>query len=117
MVQDVQFIDPATQESLASRVCRGDASLIQSEQQTSAYETLSLYLNEDGEGYGGTGFLAAGLCIFMWINVVAKEAGIIYDKIAAMCAAIGVERNLKISTLFVHTTRAYTLGSSSPRKH
>ena len=65
-------------------MCRGDGSLIQSEQQINAYGNLVDYVDADGEGYGGTGFLAAALCIFMWIVVVAKEIDTVWNKILAM---------------------------------
>jgi hypothetical protein len=85
--QDVQFIeniDEATQESLASRVCRSDGSLILSDQQVSAYGALVDYLNEDGEGYHGIGLLAGAVCVFMWIITVAKELDTVWNEIAAI---------------------------------
>ena len=96
-LQDIQYIDPLTLESLASRVCRGDASLISSEQQTSTYGDLVDYLHADGNGYHGTGLITAALCIFMWITVIARESEVIWNNVSAMCCQWVRKQNCKIS--------------------
>ena len=88
--QKSELSHPVTFESLASRVCNGDDSLLNSEQQRNSYEVLSTYLNkggvdgEDDDGYGGDGLLLAAVCIFMWTTVIAKELDAIYHDVLAM---------------------------------
>ena len=92
-------------------MCRSDGSLILSDQQVSAYGALVDYLNEDGEGYDGTGLLAGAVCVFMWIITVANELDTVWNQIAAMywnCARTQCAIDTKSSTHATH---------SSPRGH
>ena len=83
--QEQAFTNPVTLESLASRVCRGDASLINSEQQTTSDESLVNYVTADGAGFDGNGLRTSGMCILMWIIVIARELEAISDDVLAMC--------------------------------
>ena len=93
VAQSSELSHPITLESLASRVCRGDTSLYNSEQQFNSYDTLKSYLNKDkdvdDDGYSGDGFQLALLCIFMWITVIAKEFDAIFHDAVVMCHQLG----------------------------
>ena len=85
--QKTENANPVTLESLASRVCRGDASLTSSELQASSYLSLVHYLKEEGDGYSGNGVLTAALCIFLWTCVIAKETEAIWNDAFAVYGA------------------------------
>ena len=73
VAHDVQYYNPITHESLATRVCNGDAGLEMSGAQAASFEEVSQYLQGDI-----LGMLMAIFAMGMWFLTVSKELTTIY---------------------------------------
>lgn len=73
---DKQYMDKISEQSLAARVCAGDAGLESSAAQANAYKTLSSYLSTNhvlGDLENGPAVLVC--CAFVWSMSIVIELG------------------------------------------
>jgi hypothetical protein len=106
---DVRFANPLTQESLSSRVCRGDTSLHLSDTQSQTVLAINAYLY-DNAPFNGPMMCLLGVCA--WSLTVDKEFHAVKDQFDALTA---IPRGSTHITLDVEANRLVLAGISCKR--
>ena len=102
----VQFMEPLTLESLASRVCRADASLHLSETQSRQVADIRSYLDDHAPFNGA---LMCVLALTTWILTVCKDFHLLIDMFIALACVprgrtlvgLATDKRLKLHSISV----------------